>query len=176
MPAATGRSAPAGEEAVIKNAIAVALVFVAVAGVPRFESSHDSTPVPVNVKEPSAVMQNAVRPVVSAVSKMSMPDRLWLQYIYTNAARVVREDGLAASGPVIETTDGLRGVHIAILRFIWKGLADNAPGKYPSLRDAIESAFDEALGTSRRSLTPELRAKAAELFEAIAWAGLGKDG
>jgi hypothetical protein len=160
----------------IRVAIAVALAFLAVAGVPQFESGPTPAPAPVRVQEPSPEMRAAVRPVVLAVSSMSMIDRLWLQYIYTNAARVVQEDGTAEAGPVIATTDGLRGVHIAILRFIWKGLAENEPGKYPALRDAIESAFDTAIGKSRRPMTPELRAKVVELFGAIAWAGLGKDG
>jgi hypothetical protein len=157
----------------IRVAIAAAVAFVAIAGVPQFET--DSRP-SVQIQEPSLEMRAAVRPVVQVVSSMSMIDRLWLQYIYTKAAKVVEEDGTAETGPVIATTDGLRGVHIAILRFIWKGLAENEPGKYPALRDAIESAFDTAVGQSRRPLTPELRAKVVELFGAIAWAGLGKDG
>lgn len=158
----------------IRVAIAVALAFVAIAGVPQFERSQPST---VRVQEePHPEMKDAVRPVVLAVSSMSIVDRLWLQYIYTRAADVIEKDSLAEGGPVIETTDGLRGVHIAILRFIWGGLADNKPGKYPLLRDAIESSFDSTLGTSRRAMTPELRTRAAELFRAIAWSGLGKDG
>lgn len=159
----------------LRVAVAVALAFVAVAGVPQFESGH-SDPPPVRVQEPSPEMKEAVRPLVPVVASMSMVDRLWLQYIYSQAARVVKTDGVADGGPVIQTTDGLRAVHIAILRFIWKGLADNQAGKYPQLRDAIESAFDSVVGKSRRPLTPELRAKVVELLEAIAWAGLGKDG
>jgi hypothetical protein len=148
--------------------IAAALVMYAVAG---------SAPQPslLSVQEPSTQMKAEVSPVTRVVSQMSSIDRLWLQYIYQNAARVVKTDG-DTDQPTIQTTDGLRAVHVAILQYIWKGLADNKPGKYPALRDAIESVFTNSLGDARRQMTPELRAKAAELFDAIAWAGLGKDG
>lgn len=149
--------------------IAAALVVYAVAGsVPQSQTL-------LSVQEPSPQMKTEVSPVTKVVSQMSSIDRLWLQYIYQNAARVVRADG-DSQPPTIQTTDGLRAVHVAILQYIWKGLADNKPGKYPALRDAIESVFTNSLGDARRQLTPELRAKAAELFDAIAWAGLGKDG
>jgi hypothetical protein len=128
-----------------------------------------------SVREPSTQMKAEVSPVAKVVAGMSSIDRLWLQYIYQNASRVVQADGDSQS-PTIVTTDGLRAVHVAILQFIWKGLADNSPGKYPALKDAIETVFTSTLGDARRPVTPELRAKAAELFDAIAWAGLGKDG
>jgi hypothetical protein len=147
--------------------IAAALVIYAVMG---------SVPGPtMSVREPSPQMKSEVSPVTKVVAGMSSIDRLWLQYIYQQASRVVQADGDSQS-PTIVTTDGLRAVHVAILQFIWKGLADNSPGKYPALKDAIESVFTNTLGDARRPLTPELRAKAAELFDAIAWAGLGKDG
>lgn len=148
--------------------IAAALVVYAVGG---------SFPQPtlLSVQEPSAQMKTEVSPVTKVVSQMSSIDRLWLQYIYQNAARVVRTDG-DTDEPTIQTTDGLRAVHVAILQYIWKGLADNKPAKYPALRDAIEAAFTNTLGDARRKMTPELRTKAVELFDAIAWAGLGKDG
>ena len=151
----------------LRMLIAAALVVYAVAGLPQ--------PQPLSVQEPHPQMKAEVLPVAKVVSRMSSIDRLWLQYIYQNAARVVKVDG-DVDQTTIQTTDGLRAVHVAILQYIWKGLADNPPGKYPDLRDAIESAFTNTLGDARRQMTPELRAKAAELFYAIAWAGLGKDG
>lgn len=155
----------------LRTIAAVAIVALAV----LWPTSGGKSSYLLSVREPSVEMREAVLPVVRAVSSLSSIDRLWLQHIYTNAAKVVVADG-ALPDPSIETTDGLRAVHLAILSFIWRGMADNQPGKYPGLKDAIESAFTSTLGDSRRQMTPELRTKAAALFDAIAWAGLGKDG
>jgi hypothetical protein len=126
------------------------------------------------VKEPSEAMKATVKPVIRVVSKMSPLDRLWLQTIYSNAAKVVAADGIV-DPQVIVSTEGLRAVHVAILKYIWRGMAENPPGEYEGLSEAIENAIGEVIGDDQRSLTPELRAKAVEVFDAIAWAGLGKD-
>lgn len=125
-------------------------------------------------REPSEAMKSAVKPVVRVVRNMSAIDRLWLQNIYGNAAKVVAADGIVEP-PVIVTTEGLRAIHVAILKFIWRGMAGNPPGEYEGLSEAINGAVEEVLGDEQRSLTPDLRAKAVEVFDAIAWAGLGKD-
>jgi hypothetical protein len=54
-------------------------------------------------------------------------------------------------------------------------MAENPPGKYEGLNEAIEDVFRETVGDVQRTLTPEMRRKACEMFDAIAWAGLGKD-
>lgn len=129
---------------------------------------------PVVSKEPSDAMKAVVKPVVRAVSKMSAIDRMWLKTIYSNTAKVVAADGVVEP-EVIKTTEGLRAVHVAVLKFIWKGMAQNPPGEYEGLSEAIELVITETIGSDQRNLTPELRAKAVEVFDAIAWAGLGKD-
>lgn len=156
----------------LRTIAAVVLVAYAVWGVP--DVSSISRPVVVQVKEPTPAMKSVVKPIVKVVSKMSPLDRLWLQGIYKNAAKVVQSDGVIEPH-VITTTEGLQAVHVAILRFIWRGMAENAPGEYAGLKEAIEAAITETIGDEHRVLTPELRAKAVEVFDAIAWAGLGKD-
>ena len=156
---------------IARLALAALLVAFAIGGVPLPGTSTAS----LSVTEPAESMKSEIKPVIKAVAEMSSIDRLWLQYIYQNAAKIVVEDG-KSSEPSMETTDGLRAFHLSILAYIWRGLADNKPGKYPELKDAIEAVFDGTIGDDSRALTPELREKAAELFEAIAWAGLGKDG
>jgi hypothetical protein len=152
----------------VRNIVALLLVAFAVFGTP-------SLPLPspdVVVKEPSVEMKTQVRQVTKVASQMSAIDRMWLNYIYINAAKVVEADGLDS---VITTTEGLRAVHVGILKFIWKGMAGNPPEKYEGLRSAIEQVFVSTMGDDRRTLTPDLRRKACEMFDAIAWAGLGKD-
>lgn len=119
-------------------------------------------------------MKSVVQPVVRVVSQMSPIDRLWLQHIYSNAAKVTAADGVVEP-QTIATTAGLRAIHVAILKFIWKGMAENKPGEYEDLDGAVNQVFNDVIGDSDRGLTPELRAKAVEMFDAIAWAGLGKD-
>jgi hypothetical protein len=54
-------------------------------------------------------------------------------------------------------------------------MADNSPEKYPRLAEAIDSALNSCVSEDSRQITPELRRRAADLYRAIAWAGLGKD-
>ena len=156
----------------LRTLAAVVLLAYAAFGVPNVERPQPQ--VSVSIREPSQAMKSSVKPVVKVVSRMSPIDRLWLQNIYANAAKVVASDGTVEPS-VINTTESLQAVHVAILRFIWRGMADNAPGEYAGLKEAIESAISGVIGDESRVLTPELRAKAVEVFDAIAWAGLGKD-
>lgn len=157
--------------AAVRNVVAILLVAYAVFGVP---SKSLYVPVSVSALEPSQEMKTQVRQVTKVASGMSPIDRLWLNYIYTNASNVVAADG-SKEPPVVITTEGLRAIHVAILKFIWKGMADNPPGKYEGLSESIEQVFVETMGDKQRTLTPEMRRKACEMFDAIAWAGLGKD-
>lgn len=152
--------------------LAVVLAAYGVFGLPSLPKFNVSGPAV--VQEPREAMKSTVKPVVRAVSKMSPIDRLWLQTIYSNAAKVVAADGIVEP-QVIVTTEGLRAIHVAILKFIWRGMAENPPGEYEDLSEAIEKVLGEVIGKDQRSLTPDLRAKAVEVFDAIAWAGLGKD-
>lgn len=155
-------------------AIAIALAAYAIFGIPS--SLPDVSPtVSYTVQEPSPAMKSQIQPLVRVVKDMSPIDRLWLQSIYINAAKVVADDA-DTKPPVVTTTEGLRAIHVSILKFIWKGMAGNTPGKYKSLEAAIEKIFSDTIGDVERTLTPDLRDKAEEMFNAIAWAGLGKDG
>lgn len=150
--------------------IAAILLLVAVFGLPSLR------PAKVNPAPPLSVdMREAVRPLLPVVAKMTAIDRFWMQEAYLNAARIVRAD-LTVAEPAITTTGKARAVHVTVLDFVWRGLAGNQPGKYPDMSTAIESAFVSVVGDKERPMTPELTEKLAALFEAIAWAGLGKDG
>ncbi len=150
--------------------VSVVLLAVGVFGIP----SIPTTVTTISVREPSSEMKTAVQPVVRVVKDMSPLDRLWLQNVYLNCARVVAADGIVDE-PTVTTTSGLRAVHVAVLAFIWKGMANNAPGKYRGLSEAIDGVLAEVIGDESQQLTPEKRQKAVDLYEAIAWAGLGKD-
>jgi hypothetical protein len=154
-----------------RTAAAAVLLAVGVFGVPLPNMSGVSL---VSISEPSAEMKSVVQPVVKVVSRMSAVDRLWLQQIYSNFSKVVAADGLVDE-PVVTTTDGLRAIHVAVLSFIWRGMAENSPGKYKGLAEAVDEAMKTVISEDSRQLTPEDRKAAVDLCEAIAWAGLGKD-
>jgi len=149
---------------------AVALLAVGLFGLPSLPVVQPS----LSVSEPSEEMKTAVKPVVKIVAKMSPIDRLWLQNIYQNFAKVVAADGVIEES-TITSTDSLRAVHVAVLKFIWKGMANNSPSKYEGLADAIDDAMNSVISDDSRPLTPEMRKSTVDLCEAIAWAGLGKD-
>lgn len=151
--------------------VAVVLLAVALFGVPNVSGLF--TPPRVEVKEPSDQMKDTIKPLVRIVAKMSPIDRVWLNTIYANAARVVEADGIVEP-QTISTTESLQAVHVAILKYIWIGMAQNKPGEYEGLSEAVEAAITEVIGDTSKPMTPELRRKAAEVFEAIAWAGLGR--
>lgn len=149
----------------VAGAVLLLVAIMGVPDVPRLSVRPQATP--------SDDMKKTVKPIAKVVAKMNAVDRVWLNSIYANAAKVVTTDGLV-DPPLIVTTEGLRAIHVAILRFIWRGMADNKPGEYKGLSEAIDAAMSDVLGDVSRPLTPELRRKAAEVFEAIAWAGLGE--
>lgn len=155
-----------------RNLIVVLLLAFGVFGVPSAPTFNQVQSI--SIREPSSEMKNAVQPVVKIAKDMSPIDRLWLQNVYLNCARVVAADGIVEE-PTVTTTDSLRAVHVAVLGFIWKGMANNSPGKYRGLSEAIDGVLSGVIGDESQQLTAEKRQKAVDLYEAIAWAGLGKD-
>jgi hypothetical protein len=154
-----------------RTVVSLALLAFALIGVPKSRTPD----VLASISEPTQEMKAVVKPVAKVVQSMSITDRLWLQSIYMNCARVVAADGIVEE-PVVTSTEGLRAVHVAVLAFIWKGMAGNSPEKYPGLATAIDEALNSVVSGDSRQLTPELRQKAVDIYTAIAWAGLGKDG
>lgn len=140
----------------MKNAIVVALVAVAVLGVPSLPNPVKPTPV-VSVAE--------ARPVVEIVKKMDARDAALFRAIYANAAKIVDHDQIVDS--LINTTDDLHRFHSTILRFLWNGAGGNSLDKYDGLREAVDSAMSDTIGDDSRPLTVELRERAVRLFSAI---------
>jgi hypothetical protein len=140
----------------MRNAVAVALVAVAVFGVP-------SLPEP--VKPTPAVLVEAARPVREIVRKMDASDAALFRATYANAAKIVEHDQSGES--LINSTDDLRRFHVAMLRFLWNGAGGNSLDKYEGLRDAVDTALNDAIGDDSRPLTADLRGKAVRLFSAI---------
>lgn len=140
----------------MRNAVAVALVAVAVFGVPSL---------PESVKPSPTVTVEAARPVLEIMQKMDASDAALFRAIYANAAKIVDHDQSGES--IINSTDDLRKFHVATLRFLWNGAGGNSLDKYDGLRDAVDNALNDAIGDDSRPLTADLRGKAVRLFSAI---------
>ena len=97
---------------------------------------------------------------------MADADRERLMAIYAAAGRIIAEDGLS-DRPTIETTEDLLVFHNTLLRWLWNGDAGRSLSQYSGLRESIEKAFVDSIGTDARTLTPELRQSAVSLCRSI---------
>jgi len=132
-----------------------------------FESKQE-----VRVTEPSDDLKKLVEPISKIVDTMTNLDKLWFRDVYINATRVVLADG-EMKAPSITDTVVLRKVHITVLEFIWKGMADNAPKKYPHLKTEVDAALEAAIGLDPKPVDAEVRDAAGDVFNAIAWVANG---
>ena len=126
---------------------------------------------PVEVVTPSDAMQRVVTPVAAAMKSVPMSDRMLWAEIWNKAAVVALGDGVSTE-VVFTDTRSLRLFTVISVEIGWRRIGGNAPGVYPGLREAVEGAFAQVLGTSEVPVTKDLRARYAELCRAIAWAGV----
>ena len=141
-------------------------------GVVKIPAMPDQASVPtVTVETPSVEMQQTVAGIAKALASASPVDRAMWASVWEKSAAIV---GASESGEVAVFTDtrALRGFTVIALDIAWRRLGDNPPGKYPALRVSVESAFRGVVGLDVVPVTPELRARYAELCHAVAWAGI----
>lgn len=126
---------------------------------------------PVEVVTPSDAMQRVVTPVTAAMRSVPMSDRMLWAELWNKSAVVALGDGVSTE-VVFTDTRSLRLFTVLALEIGWRRIGGNAPGIYPGLREAVEGAFAQVLGTGEVPVTKDLRTKYAELCRAIAWAGV----
>lgn len=116
-----------------------------------------NAPQPAPQPEPLSV---EMRAIVAEVEPYSVPE---LTAFFRDFADVIRRDET-----VIRTTGDIREAYIRAgkLAFQKTGLQDKTPG----LGEKVDAALAKALGLSHVTLTPELRGRAVEILEALAWA------
>jgi hypothetical protein len=161
----------------VRLVLAAVLAYVALVGVPKVPTPVPVPPSPapaIVVDVPSADMQRAVTGVAESLRGANPVDRaLW--------AATMQKLGIVAKGDnlegevVLSDTRSMRLFTVLGLDIAWRRIGGNAPGKYPGLREAVETAFAEVIGMDVRPVTPELRAKYAELCNALAWCGVGRE-
>lgn len=125
----------------------------------------------VHVDAPSDAMQATVKPIAQAMRAVPMGDRLLWAQLWSKAGVVAAGDAVSTE-VVFTDTRSLRLFTVLALDIGWRRIGQNRPGEYAGLREAVEAAFAQVLGTAEVPVTKDLRERYAELCRAIAWAGV----
>jgi hypothetical protein len=168
------------EAAEAARARAAALARVAAAGlilaaawgkVPMPRLEVPSVPAVV-VPEPSPENRRLVEPVRVALAGLPADKRAAWASIWSKAALVVQAEG-GTSVAVFTDTPALRALTQVSLDLGWRRIGNQAPGSVAGLREAVETALRSALGLDSVPVTPDVRARYADIARAIAWAATG---
>jgi len=154
--------------------LAAMLAYVAVVGVPQPSPPVPPDAVPTIVVEtPSAEMQDLVAAVAYALKDASIVDRaLWASTLQ-KVGIVAQGDGISGE-MLFSDTRAMRLYTMLALDIAWRRIGGNEPGKYDGLREAVEVAFERAIGLEVQPVTPELRDAYVRLCNALAWCGVGR--
>lgn len=85
---------------------------------------------------------------------------------YAGLARSLKAD--PPEEPVLTTVEGIRAAHRAGLLFLYRGILNIPPDKYPSLRGSIEGVLSDAIGEADVPLNPTIKQAAIACFEKVA--------
>ena len=150
--------------------VAAALLIVAAAWgkLPLPELGVVNVPAVV-VPHPTPELQRLVAPVADALAGLPADKRAIWASTWAKAALVVEAEGTTTVA-VFTDTPALRLFTTVALDVAWRRVAGNQPGALPGLREAVEAAMKTAMGLDAVPVTPELRARYAEVAKALAWA------
>ncbi len=152
-------------------AAAVLLIAAAWGKVPLPRLPEPAVPV-FPVSTPSDEMQRLVTPVGNALASLGPVDRaLWAQ-AWTKAGVVVAADGVTTEVAFTDTRS-LRAFTSLALDIAWRRIGKHQPGEIPGLRDAVEEAYNAAIGRDVVPVDASVRQRFDDFAKAIAWAGMG---
>ena len=127
--------------------------------------------VAVDVETPSVEMQQLVRPVADAMKSLPMGDRMLWAQTWCKAATVVAGDAVTTE-VVFTDTRSLRMFTTLAIDIAWRRIGQHQPGSVAGLREAVEAAYGQAVGTDVVSVTADMRSRYAAFAKAVAWAGV----
>lgn len=152
--------------------IAAALLLIAAASgklpVPKLPAAPTVT---VDVETPSVEMQQLVEPVAKALKSLPIGDRMLWAQTWSKAATVVAGDAVTTE-VVFTDTRSLRMFTTLALDIAWRRIGQHAPGSVAGLREAVEAAYGQAVGTDVVPVTADVRSRYAAFAKAVAWAGV----
>ena len=163
-------SAAKSHGALVARIAAAALLIAAAWGKVPMPSLPQATPA-VQLEAPSVEMQRLVEPIGKALESLPMSDRMLWAQTWSKVALVAKADGIGET-VVFTETPSLRLFTVLALDIAWRRIGNHATGSVPGLREGVESALNAVIGKEVVPVTPEMRARYAEVAQAIAWAGL----
>lgn len=104
--------------------------------------------------------------IATIAQRLSREDKAALRDAYATLSRAVEAD--PPSDPVMVDTSAVRRAHRAALLFVWRGVLSNQAGEVAGLREALEAALDQRIGSEEVPMNPALREAAAKAFGDIA--------
>jgi len=123
------------------------------------------------VATPSDDMQRLVTPVAKALASLGPVDRaLWAQ-AWTKAGLVVAGDAVTTEVAFTDTRS-LRAYTSLAIDIAWRRIGRHQPGEIPGLRDAVEEAYNAAIGRDVVPVDAAVRQRYDDFAKAIAWAGM----
>jgi hypothetical protein len=169
--AQTAEAARAHTPALTRVAAAGLILAAAWGKIPLPSFQVPSVPA-VTVPTPSPENQRLVEPVRVALAGLPAERRAEWAAIWAKAALVVQAEG-GTSVAVFTDTPTLRALTQVSLDLGWRRIGNQAPGSVAGLREAVETALRSALGLDSVPVTPDVRARYADIARAIAWAATG---
>jgi hypothetical protein len=152
--------------------IAAACILIAAAwGKVPLPTLPTAPAVNVVVETPSVEMQTLVRPVADAMKSMPQGDRMLWASTWNKCAIVVAGDAVTTE-VVFTDTRSLRLFTTLALDIAWRRIGQNTPGSNEPLRNSVEAAYGQAIGTEVVPVTADVRARYAAFAKAVAWAGV----
>lgn len=104
--------------------------------------------------------------IASVAAKMTAEERAAMSDGYVAFSRAVAAD--PPDDSVFTDAAALRRSHRAMLLCVWRGVLNSESGKYPGLKEAVEEAFDQRIGSDDVLLTPSHKQSAAKALADIA--------
>jgi hypothetical protein len=168
--ATAANAAKAHGPAIGRIAAAALLIAAAWGKVPLPTLPQSAVPV-FPVATPGDEMQRLVTPVAKALASLGPVDRaLWAQ-TWTKAGIVVAGDAVTTEVAFTDTRS-LRAYTSLALDIAWRRIGRHQPGEIPGLRDAVEEAYNAAIGRDVVPVDAAVRLQYDEFAKAIAWAGM----
>ena len=150
---------------------AAALLIAAAWGKIPMPTLPTAPAVTVVVETPSVEMQTLVRPVADAMKSLPQGDRMLWASTWNKCAIVVAGDAVTTE-VVFTDTRSLRLFTTLAIDIAWRRIGQNTPGSNEPLRNAVEAAYGQAIGTEVVPVTADARARYAAFAKAVAWAGV----
>lgn len=136
-------------------AIALAVGYIAVRG-GGLPSLPVPAPTPAGVPFPDVAL---------AAKGMAASDRASLSQAYGILSRSIKAN--TVEDPVFPDTAAVRRAHRAAILYVWRAVLKREPGEVSGLREALEGAVAQRIGTEDVPLNPALQADAVAAFADI---------